>query len=418
MIITFSFQQPSIEGTKQQKILNFNAFFFLLLSQSSDRIAKSLPNESITTTTSRPPHTAYILQPPSQVLPPSTSANSSRNRIRDRKNPSSLRHGQKSTSTLNSYTDEQSQLSQQQQPSTNHMRSLDRKHTRQTSQNSSINSTLAKSQMKTSHTDIYGSLERNKHSKVSQPSLHGTILNDENDRIKKTEHQAHDFYHLTSNLPSQTNNTTSTIVNVGNVLQQQQQQQAHASFDQIDYISPTLPITSSATTRQRRPPPSVFQPHFDSSTTTPKDSYYTISGSKDVSSHPHPHIRGLANDNFYSGSYANKPPMVPPNQQQSMQRYDTSPLLVRRLETSAYPSQTTRYQPQGYNRTHSSAMMQTTTSTSQLSQPQQQQQPPPPVLPGRLNLTNPNHTASSSALLFRPHSSQSSSSQSSGYERI
>lgn len=374
-------------------------------SQSSDRIAKILPNESTTTTTtttSRPQHTAYILQPPPQIPPTSsssTSTNSSRNRIRDRKHPSSLRHGQKSASTLNSYSDEQSQSSQQQQqqPSTMNMRSLDRKHIRQTSQNSSINSTLTKSQMKTSHTDIYGSLERNKHSKVSQPTLHGAILNDENDRVNKSEHQAHDFYHLTSNLPSQ-NSTTSTVINVGNVLQQQQ----HASFDQIDSISATLPITS-ATTRIRRPPPSVFQPHFDSSTTTPKDSYYTISGSKDVSSHPHTHIRGLINDNFYNGSYPNKPPMVPPNQQ-SMQRYDTSPLLVRRLESS-YPSQTTRYHPQGYNRTHSSAMMQTTTSTSQ--------QPPPPI-PGRLNLTNPNQTTSSSALLFRPHSSQSSSSQSSG----
>ena len=143
-----------------------------------------------------------------------------------------------------------------------------------------------------------------------------------------------------------------------------------------------------------------------SSSTTPKDSYYTISGSKDVSTHPHTHIRGLVADNFYNGPYPNKPPIAPPSsQQQSMQRYDTSPLLVRRLE-NMYPSQpTTRYQPQPYNRAHSSAMMPTATTTmpSQISST------------GRLNITNPNQSSSSSsALLFRPHSSQSSSSQSSG----
>jgi hypothetical protein len=274
------------------------------------------------------------------------------------------------------------------------MRSLDRKQARPLPNNPTINSTTSKSQMKSSHTDIYGSLERNKHSKVSQPTLHGTILNNENDRINKADNQAHDFYHLTSALTPQTN-TASTIVNVGNALQQQ-----HTSFDHIDSIPPPLPPTSSSTRSRRPPPSSVFQPHFDSSTATPKDSYYTISGSKDVSPHPHPHthIRGLVADNFYSGPYANKPPVAPPSQQQqqqqqSMQRYDTSPLLVRRLE-NMYPSQT-RYQPQTYNRAQSSTMM--TTS-----------QPPP----GRLNVTNPNQ--SSSALLFRPHSSQSSSSQSSG----
>lgn len=312
--------------------------------------------------------------------------------MRDRKHQSSLRHGQKSTSTTTPVSDEQSQ----QQLST--MRSLDRRHGRPAPHNSSINSTMSKSQMKTSHTDIYGSLERNKH-KVSQPTLHGAILNDENDRINKSDNQAHDFYHLTPTLPTQTS-TTSTIVNVGNVLQQQQQQQ-QMSYDHMDSIPPPLPMTSS-TTRSRRPPPSVFQPHFDSSTTTPKDSYYTISGSKDVSTHPHTHIRGLVADNFYSGIYPNKPPVAPPpqqqqqQQQQSMQRYDTSPLLVRRLE-HMYPSQT-RYQPQNYNRTQSSTMM----TTSQ-----------PPI--GRVNPTNNNQ--SSSALLFRPHSSQSSSSQSSGYNK-
>ena len=333
-------------------------------------------------------HTAYILQPPTSS---STSTNSSRNRVRDRKNQSSLRHGQKSSTSINVTSDEQSQQSS----SAAAMRSLDRKQARPLPHNSTMNSTTSKSQMKTSHTDIYGSLERNKHSKVSQPILHGTILNNENDRLNKTDSQAHDFYHLTPTLPSQSN-TTSTIVNVGNALQQQQQ---HASFDYIDSNPPPLPPTSS-TTRSRRPPPppSVFQPHFDSSTATPKDSYYTISGSKDVSPHPHPHthIRGLVADNFYSGPYANKPPVPPPSQQQqSMQRYDTSPLLVRRLE-NLHPTQT-RYQPQTYNRTQSSTIM--TTS-----------QPPS----GRLNVTNPNQ--SSSALLFRPHSSQSSSSQSSGYE--
>jgi hypothetical protein len=310
--------------------------------------------------------------------------------MRDRKNQSSVRHGLKSTSTTNQIPDEQSQ----QQSAT--MRSLDRRHVRPVPHNSSVNSTMSKPQMKPSHTDIYGSLERNKHSKVSQPSLHGTILNDENDRINKSDNQAHDFYHLTPTLPTQTS-TTSTIVNVGNALQQQQQT---TSFDHIDSIPPPLPTTSS-TNRSRRPPPSVFQPHFDSSTTTPKDSYYTISGSKDVSPHPHTHIRGLVADNFYGGPYANKPPVAPPSAQhqhqqqqpQSMQRYDTSPLLVRRLE-NMYPSQT-RYQPQPYNRAQSSAMMTTSQAPT-----------------GRLNPTN--HNQSSSALLFRPHSSQSSSSQSSG----
>jgi hypothetical protein len=301
--------------------------------------------------------------------------------------------------------DDQSQQQQQQQQqllqppqlqSTSNMRSLDRRHIRPVPHNSSINSTISKAHIKSSHTDIYGSLERNKHSKVSQSTLHGTILNDENDRLNKNDNQAHDFYHLTSTLPTQTN-TTSTIVNVGNALQQQQQS---SSFDHID-SPPPLPPTSS-THRTRRPPPSVFQPHFDSSTTTstvtPRDSYYTISGSKDVSTHPHTHIRGLVADNFYSGSYANKPPAAPPQpqpqqQQQSMQRYDTSPLLVRRLE-HMHPSQT-RYQPQTYNRAQSSSVM----TTSQ-----------PPT--GRPNTTN--HNQSSAALLFRPHSSQSSSSQSSG----
>ena len=208
----------------------------------------NLPPES---TNSRQQHTAYILQPPSSS---STSTTTTRNRVRDRKQPSTLRHGQKSTSNINSISDEQSQQQ------TANMRSLDRKAIRSHPHNSSINSTINKTQMKTSHTDIYGSLERNKHSKVSQPTLHGTILNNDNDRINKSDHQAHDFYHLTSTLPPQTN-TTSTIVNVGNVLQQQQQQQ-HVSFDQLDSIPPPLPLTSS-TTRVRRPPPSVFQPHYD-----------------------------------------------------------------------------------------------------------------------------------------------------------
>ncbi|CAF3346857.1 unnamed protein product [Rotaria sp. Silwood1] len=281
---------------------------------------------------------------------------------------------------------------EQTQQQLSHMRSLDRRHIRGVPHNSSINSTISKTHMKSSHTDIYGSLERNKHSKVSQPALHGTIINDENDRINKNDNQAHDFYHLTPTLPTQTN-TTSTVVNVGNVLQQQQQ-----AFDHIDSTPPPLPVTSSSN-RSRRPPPSVFQPHFDSSLSssttisTPKDSYYTISGSKDVSTHPHTHIRGLVAENFYNGTYTNKPPPVPPQQQpQSMQRYDTSPLLVRRLE-HMNPSQT-RYQSQSYNRTQSSSMV----PTSQVST-------------SRLNTNNQNQ---SSALLFRPHSSQSSSSQSSG----
>jgi hypothetical protein len=310
--------------------------------------------------------------------------------MRDRKNQSSIRHGQKSTSTSNTILDEQTQ----QQSSTTNMRSLDRKQVRPVPHNSSINSTISKTHMKSSHTDIYGSLERNKHSKVSQPTLHGTIINDENVRANKPDNQAHDFYHLTSPLPTQTN-TTSTIVNVGNVLQQQQ-----TSFDHIDSIPPPLPITSS-TNRTRRPPPCVFQPHFDSSSTTPKDSYYTISGSKDVSPHTHTHIRGLVADNFYSGPYINKPPppTPPQQQQQSMQRYDTSPLLVRRLEHPGPPQ--TRYPPQTYNRTQSSTMM----TTSQA-----------PI--GRSNPMNHNQASSSSSgLHFRPHSSQSSSSQSSGYKK-
>jgi hypothetical protein len=302
--------------------------------------------------------------------------------MRDRKHQSSLRHVQKSTSTSNTIFDDQLP----QQPSS-HMRSLDRRQGRPLPHNSSSNTTISKTHMKSSHTDIYGSLERNKHSKVSQPTLHGTIINDENDRINKSDNQAHDFYHLTPTLPTQTN-TTSTIVNVGNVLQQQQQ---HTSFDHMDSIPPALPITSS-TNRTHRPPPSVYQPHFDSSTTTPKDSYYTISGSKDVSTHPHTHIRGLVADNFYNGPYASKPPAVPPQPQQSMQRYDTSPLLVRRLE-NMYPTQT-RYQPQSYNRTQSSSTMATSQAPT-----------------GRLNTPIQNQSPS---LLFRPHSSQSSSSHSSG----
>ena len=355
-----------------------NLFIFVLFSQSTDRLANNPPLDS---SNNRQQHTAYILQPPS-VPSSSSAANSSRNRVRDRKNQASLRHGQKSSSTINSIGDEQSQ------PATtaSAMRSLDRKQARPLAHNPPT----SKTQMKTSHTDIYGSLERNKHSKVSQPALHATLLNDENERMNKADNQAHDFYHLTSTHPP-TTNTTSTIVNVGNALQQQQ----HGSFDHTDSTPPPLPPTSS-TTRSRRPPPAVFQPHFDASTTAPKDSYYTISGSKDVSPHPHAHIRGLVADNFYSGPYPNKPPIAPPTQQQqSMQRYDTSPLLVRRLE-NVYPSQT-RHQPSAYNRTQSSVMM----STSQQAPPS-----------GRF--MNNNSNQSSSGLLFRPHSSQSSSSQSSG----
>ncbi|CAF3360159.1 unnamed protein product [Rotaria sp. Silwood1] len=352
-------------------------------SQSFDRLVSGLPPDSSNNRQQQQQqHTAYILQPP----PMNSSNNASRNRIRDRKQQPNLRQAQKTTSTSNAMPDEQTQ----QQLS--HMRSLDRRHIRGVPHNSSINSTISKTHMKSSHTDIYGSLERNKHSKVSQPALHGTIINDENDRINKNDNQAHDFYHLTPTLPTQTN-TTSTVVNVGNVLQQQQQ-----AFDHIDSTPPPLPVTSSSN-RSRRPPPSVFQPHFDSSLSssttisTPKDSYYTISGSKDVSTHPHTHIRGLVAENFYNGTYTNKPPPVPPQQQpQSMQRYDTSPLLVRRLE-HMNPSQT-RYQSQSYNRTQSSSMV----PTSQVST-------------SRLNTNNQNQ---SSALLFRPHSSQSSSSQSSG----
>ncbi|CAF3502946.1 unnamed protein product [Rotaria sordida] len=361
-------------------------------SQSSDLLTSNLPSDSSNNRQQQQQqqqqqHTAYILQPPPPPI--NSSNNAARNRIRDRKQQPTSRPAQKTTSTSNIISDEQSQ----QQLS--HMRSLDRRHVRGVPHNSSINSTISKTHMKSSHTDIYGSLERNKHSKVSQPTLHGTIINDENNRINKNDNQAHDFYHLTPALPTQTN-TTSTVVNVGNILQQQQQQQQ--AFDHIDSIPPPLPITSS-TNRTRRPPPSVFQPHFDSSLSssttisTPKDSYYTISGSKDVSTHPHTHIRGLVADNFYSETYTNKPPPVPlQQQQQPMQRYDTSPLLVRRLE-HMYPSHT-RYQSQPYNRTQSSSLV----PTSQIST-------------GRLNITNQNQ---SSALLFRPHSSQSSSSQSSG----
>lgn len=362
--------------------------FIGYFSQSSDRLGNNFPSEAFNNR-SQQQHTAYILQPPS-ALNLSSAGNTSRNRVRDRKNQTSLRHGQKSSSTINSIGDEQSQPS----TASTAMRSLDRKQARPLPQNS----TTSKTQMKTSHTDIYGSLERNKHSKVSQPTLHATILNDENDRMNKADNQAHDFYHLTSTHPPSANTTTSTIVNVGNALQQQQQQQ-HGSFDHTDSTPPPLPPTSS-TTRSRRPPPAVFQPHYDSSTTTPKDNYYTISGSKDVSPHPHSHahIRGLVADNFYGGPYANKPPMVPPSQQQSMQRYDTSPLLVRRLE-NVYPSQS-RHQPSSYNRTQSSVMMTT-------SQP-----PPTTTTSGRFMA---NHSSqSSSGLLYRPHSSQSSSSQSSG----
>ncbi|CAF3594973.1 unnamed protein product [Adineta steineri] len=362
-------------------------------SQSSDRIVSNLQPDS---SHNRQQHTAYILQPPST----NSSNTSSRNRMRDRKHQSSLRHVQKSTSTSNTMLDEQSQQQhhqQQQHQQTSNMRSLDRRHGRPLPHNSSSNSTISKAHMKSSHTDIYGSLERNKHSKVSQPTLHGTIINDENDPSNKADNQAHDFYHLTPTLPTQTN-TTSTIVNVGNALQQQQQ----TSFDHIDSMPPSL----STTNRTRRPQPSVFQPHYDSlttATTAPKDSYYTISGSKDVSTHPHTHIRGLVADNFYNGPYMNKPPVVPPpppssssqqqqQQQQSMQRYDTSPLLVRRLD-HMYPSQT-RYQPQTYSRAQSTSTMATSQAPT-----------------GRLSTPNQNQTSS---LLFRPHSSQSSSSQSSG----
>ena len=373
-------------------------------SQSSDRLSSQPPAFPSDTSTGRlqPQHTAYILQPPSNP-----SNNSSRNRVRDRKHQSTLRQNQKSTSTSNTMLDDQSQL-QFQQPSaasssssSANMRSLDRRHVRPAPHNASINSTIAKTPMKSSHTDIYGSLERNKHSKVSQPTLHGTILNEGNDRGNKADQQAHDFYHLTSTVPSASTANTSTIVNVGNALQQQHQQ---SSFDQIDSVPPPLP---PSTHRSRRAPPSVFQPHFDSSTSTAsKDSYYTISGSKDVSTHPH-HIRGLLADHFYNGPYSNKPPAAPPQQQQSMHRYDTSPLLVRRVD-QPYPAPTQqqqqqqqqtqipRYPSQPYNRTQSSSLM----TTSQ---------------PSSGRLSNPNNITQPSALLFRPHSSQSSSSQSSGY---
>jgi len=379
-------------------------------SQSSDRL-----NSDVSVSRSQIAHAAYILQPPTNP-----SANTSRTRIRDRKHQSTLRQGQKSTSTSNTMLDDQTQPAYQltSSSSTAHLRSLDRRHARATPHNSTINSTAMKYPMKSSHNDIYGSLERNKHSKVSQPALHGTILNDENDRNQSADHQAHDFYHLTPTAPV----NTSTVVNVGNALQQQQQQQN--SFDQIDSIPPPIPPSLH---RTRRPPPqpsSVFQPHFDSSTSTaPKDSYYTISGSKDVSSHPHSHhIRGIFPDHSYNGTYPNKPPLAPPPaQQSSMHRYDTSPLLVRRLDhnypsqgqpaqqvsssTSTSTSHMARYPPQPYNRTQSSSMMMTSQTPME-----------------RIN--NHNHSSVSaaaaasaaqpSALLFRPHSSQSSSSQSSG----
>ena len=369
-------------------------------SQSSDLLASNTSAVSSESSSGRqPPHTAYILQPPSN-----SSNNASRNRMRDRKHQSSLRHGQKSTSTSNTMLDDQPPPPPPLQPSSStNMRSLDRRHVRAVPQNASSNSNMSKTPTKSSHTDIYGSLERNKHSKVSQPTLHGTILNGDNERMTKPDHQAHDFYHLTSPLPMQSN-TTSTIVNVGTALQQQ------TLFDQIDSVPPPLP---PPTHRSRRPPPSVFQPHFDSSTsTTPKDNYYTISGAKDVSTHSHTqHIRGLVADNFYNGPYASKPPATAsassaaPNQTQGMQRYDTSPLLARRLD-QMYPSHaqqhqsqpnTPRYHPQTYNRTQSSSMMATS-------------QAPMPVGRSTHSTTN----IEPSALLFRPHSSQSSSSQSSG----
>lgn len=366
-------------------------------SQSSDRLAYQSKNQTADSSISRPSsqHTAYILQPSKNV--PNNGNPSSRDRIRDRKQQASLRHGQKSTSTTNTMLDETNQTA-------NHMRSLDRRHQRASPHNSSINSSISKTPNKSSHTDIYGSLERNKHSKVSQPTLNGAVMNgDESTRLNKTDHQAHDFYHLTPTGPQQpVNNTTSTIVNVANALQKQN------SFDQIDSIPPPIP---PSTHRSRRPivpsaqSQSVFQPHFDSATsTTPKDSYYTISGAKDVSTHPHQN-RSILADNFYNGPpySTNKPPVAPVhNQQSTMHRYDTSPLLVRRLD-QPYPTQTQgppvpapRYQAQSYNRTQSSSVMTTSQPT-----------------PAMRHQNHTNHIQPS-ALLFRPQSSQSSSSQSSG----
>jgi hypothetical protein len=376
-------------------------------SQSSDHL--NGPVGESTVNRSQGQHTAYILQQPN-------NGSSVRNRVRDRKNQSSLRQSQKSASTSSTMLDDLAKTQQQSQmyqatlttsTSTSnataaaHMRSLDRRHIRGGPHNASIHSTMTKVPIKSSHTDIYGSLERNKHSKVSQPSLHGTLLNDENDHRSKADHQAHDFYHLTSNGPS-----TSTIVNVGNALQKQ------SSFDQIDSIPPPIP---PALHRSRRPAPSVFQPHFEPTVvgTTVKDSYYTISGSKDISTHPHTNTRGLLTENFYNGPYNNKPPtgttqQQQQQQQQTMHRYDTSPLLVRRLDhshlsqsqqqsaaTVTAQGHSARYPSQSYNRTQSSSTM----STSQ-----------PPL--GRS--TNSNSNLQPSALLFRPHSSQSSSSHSSG----
>ena len=356
---------------------------FSLFSQSSDRLVSSFTSGA---STHRQQHTVYVLQAP----PTNSLNNASRHRVRDRKNQPSSRHPPKSASASNTTLDDQSEL----QPS--QMRSLDRRHVRAMPHNSSVNSSISKTHMKSSHTDIYGSLERNKHSKASQPTLHGTALNDENDRINKSDNQAHDFYHLTSTLPTQTS-IASTIVNVGNALYQQQQFQNQTTFDNTDSVPSPVPTKSSAN-RSRRPLPSVFQPHFDSSASTaaiaPKDSYYTISTSKDASTHPHVNVRGLVADNFYNGPYMSKPPVAPLQQQhqQAMRRCDTSPLLVRRLE-HLYPSET-RHQSQSYNRTQSGSILTTSHGPT-----------------GRLNATNHGQP---SALLFRPHSSQSSSSQSSG----
>ena len=74
--------------------------------------------------------------------------------MRDRKNPPGVRHDRKSASTINTLPDEHSQ----QQSSSSAMRSLDRRHARAPPTNTSANSTTGKSQMKSSHTDIYGSL--------------------------------------------------------------------------------------------------------------------------------------------------------------------------------------------------------------------------------------------------------------------
>ena len=369
-------------------------FLINISSQSSDRLTHQMSTVTTDSSMNRPlsQHTTYTLQAPSNNA-------SSRNRVRDRKQQASLRHGQKSTSTSNTMLEDSSQTA-------NQLRSLDRRHQRASPHNASVNSNINKTPMKSSHTDIYGSLERNKHSKVSQPSLHGAILNgDSNERSVKTDHQAHDFYHLTPTAGTATNNTsiTSTVVNVGTVLQNQ------GSFDQIDSIPPPIPPGNH---RSRRPvvaptSQSVFQPHFDSSTSTAtKDSYYTISGSKDVSSHHHnPQNRSILADNFYNGPFPSKPPTSSGgiSQQTGMHRYDTSPLVVRRLDQS-YPTGSQgqpppipvpRHQNQPYNRTQSTSTM----ATSQGP-------------PGRSNI----HTGSiqPSTLTFRSQSSQSSSSQSSG----